>query len=185
MNTLNPGARWLYRWYGLCMFLPILIFIFIFSLAGIPASAQGGLIFLLVGAVSGFIALIFILIIIEIYARMSYNRFLYEITNEGIKIEQGIIWKKYTSIPYERVQNVGIERGIIARLFGFSTIQIETAGQSGYGSQGGLYLRFGHRRNRQYKSEGYLPAINTAQAEEMRAFIMKQIKHRHAPRQGV
>ena len=91
MNTLNPGARWLYRWYGLCMFLPILIFIFIFSLAGIPASAQGGLIFLLVGAVSGFIALIFILIIIEIYARMSYNRFLYEITNEGIKIEHVVI----------------------------------------------------------------------------------------------
>ena len=110
---------------------------------------------------------------------------MYEITNEGVKIEQGIIWKRYTSIPYERVQNVGIERGIIARLFGFSTIQIETAGQSGYGSQGGFYLRFRHRGNKQYKSEGYLPAIDIAQADEMRVFIMKQIKHRHAPHQGV
>ncbi len=184
MNTLHPGARWLYRWYGFGMFFPILFFIFFLIIGSISSTGAGELITLAFG-LFGIIVFIILLGIIEIYARMSYNRFFYEITKEGVKIEQGIIWKKYTSIPYERVQNVDIQRGIIARLFGFSTVQIETAGRSGYGSQGGFYLRLGHRGNRQYKSEGYLPAIDTAQAEEMRTFIMKQIKHRHAPRQGV
>lgn len=176
MNTLHPGARWLYRWYGFGMFLPILFFILFFIISSILSIGTGGLTTLALGAF-GILAFIIFLGIIEIYTRMSYNRFLYEITNEGIKIEQGIIWKKYTSIPYERVQNVGVERGIIARLFGFSTVQIETAGQSGF--------QFNRRGNRQYKSEGYLPAIDVAQSEEMRAFIMKQIKHRHAPRSGL
>jgi len=184
MNKLHSGARWLYRWYGLSMFLPVLFIILLLIIGSISSTGAGGLITLAFG-LFGIIVFIILLCIIEIYARMSYNRFLYEITNEGVKIEQGIIWKRYTSIPYERVQNVGIERGIIARLFGFSTIQIETAGQSGYGSQGGFYLRFRHRGNKQYKSEGYLPAIDIAQADEMRVFIMKQIKHRHAPHQGV
>ncbi|RMD45597.1 hypothetical protein D6829_02010 [Candidatus Pacearchaeota archaeon] len=101
---------------------------------------------------------------------MYYNRYLYEITDNGVKIEKGIIWKKYTSIPYERVQNVEIKRGIIARMFGFSTVEIETAGQSGRG----ISDWFG--RNREYQSEGHLAAIGVNDAEKIREFIMEKIK---------
>ena len=183
MNKLHPGALWLYRWYGLRTFLPILIFLIIFFIASIPSLVFGKIILAVFG-LFGFIALLVLLGIIEVYARMSYNCFLYEVTHEGVKIEQGIIWKKFTSIPYERVQNVDIQRGIIARIFGFSTVQIETAGSSGLGHRGGFYVKFGNRGNRQYKSEGYLPAINVLHAEEIRAFVMKQIKHRHVKHSG-
>ncbi|MBS3099553.1 PH domain-containing protein [Candidatus Pacearchaeota archaeon] len=127
--------------------------------------------------------ILFIIIVGEIYARMSYSRYLYEITHDAVKLEHGIIWKKYTSIPYERVQNVDIKRGIIARMFGFSTVEIETAGQSGMGAHYGF--RFGRRGNRQYKSEGHLPAIDVDGAEKIREFVMKKIKHVHKDSSGL
>ena len=114
---------------------------------------------------------------------MSYTRWFYEFTHDGIKIEHGIIWKKYTSIPYERVQNVDINRGIIARIFGFSTVEIETAGQSGMG--GAYGFRFGRRGRGQYKSEGHLPAIDMNDAEKIREFVMKKIKQVHRGKQGL
>ena len=123
------------------------------------------------------LGIVFALIIGEIYARMSYNRWFYEITNEGVKKESGIIWKKYTSIPYERVQNVDIKRGILARLLGFSTIDIETAGQSGFGAQYGY--GWGRRRYQRYQSEGHIPAVERDEAEQIRTFVMKKIKRDH------
>ncbi|MBX4196620.1 PH domain-containing protein [Candidatus Pacearchaeota archaeon] len=113
------------------------------------------------------IYIIFMIIVGEIYARMSYNRWLYEITHDGIKMERGIIWKKYTSIPFERVQNVEVLRGVIARMIGFSTIEVETAGNSG---------SFFGRKDRRYESEGHLPAIDVHEAERIRQFIMKKVR---------
>ena len=107
---------------------------------------------------------------------MSYNRYLYEVNNDSVKIERGIIWKKYTSIPYAKVQNIDIKRGVIARMFGFSTVDIETAGQSGHM---GSYSFMFRRRNQRYQSEGHLPAIDPNGAENIRVFVMKKIKQTH------
>ena len=162
MNQLHPGARWLFR---LQVYYPLIfvgVFITIWSFQILRFFAGGSLGIGLILVVIFYI--FFVLIVAEIYARMSYTKWLYEITNDGIKIEHGIIWKKYTSLPYERVQNVDIRRGIIARMIGFSSVDIETAGQSGFG--GGYGFRFGRRGHRQYHSEGYLPAIDVNGAEK-------------------
>ncbi len=176
MNNLHPGVRWVYRKKAYLAFFPILFFIAILSWAATISTGT----LPIVTAITAFMASIFtpiviIIVIGEIYARMSYNRFLYEITNEGVKIEQGIIWKKYTSIPYERVQNVEVKRGIIARMFGFSTVEIETAGQSGMNS--GFRVRWVGKRRQEYKSEGHLPGVSIEDAENIRVFVMKKIKH--------
>ena len=102
-----------------------------------------------------------IIVIAEVYARMAYNRWKYEFTPTNLKIEKGIIWKKYSNIPYERVQNIDIHRGIIARIFGFSTIQIQTAGFSGMPY-----------------SEGNIPAVGIEHSEKIREFLMKKITGR-------
>lgn len=174
MENLHPGAKWLFRLRSYTALFPLLIFIIILGLANFAAPISGKSPFptIIISAILGIVILVFIS---EIYTRMSYSRFLYELTKEGIKIEKGIIWKKYTSIPYERVQNVDIKRGIIARMFGFSTVDIETAGQQ---------IRFQYRFNRMndhqgYQSEGHLPAIDLKKAEEHRSFIMKKIKKTH------
>lgn len=172
MNKLHPGARWLFRLraYSSLFLVGILSAFWIVQTLQIYVSYS-----IIVRAMIAIILfLIFILVAAEIYARMSYTRWLYEINNEGIKIEKGIIWKKYTSIPFERVQNIDIKRGIIARMTGFSSVDIETAGRSNYG-----------RGNTQYHGEGYLPAIEEKEAENVRIFIMKKIKQTKKTRQGL
>jgi len=89
---------------------------------------------------------------------MSYNRWFYDFNNQGLRTERGIIWKKYVTVPYERIQNVEILRGIIARLFGFSSLQIFTAGYSA-----------------SLRSEGYIPAVSIQEAEEIRNMLMDKI----------
>ena len=92
---------------------------------------------------------------------MSYNRWFYEFNDDCLKLERGIIWKRYSNVPYERIQNVDIHRGIIARMFGFSSLMIQTAGYSAKAN-----------------AEGYIPAVEISQAEQIRTFVMKKITRR-------
>ncbi len=112
--------------------------------------------------ISLFLYIIFTIIVAEIYANLAYKNWLYEFTEDHLKKESGIIWKKYSNIPYERVQNVDITRGIIARMLGFSSVNIQTAGYS-YNPNGGAF------------SEGYIPAVDSQEAEKIREFLMNKI----------
>jgi membrane protein YdbS with pleckstrin-like domain len=98
----------------------------------------------------------------ELYSRLAYKNWKYEITSRELKLERGIIWKKYSAIPFERVQNIDIHRGILARIIGFSTLNIQTAGYHHPGSSGAV-------------SEGYIPAVSVEEAEKIRDFLIKKI----------
>ena len=108
-----------------------------------------------------FVYFLLILIVGEIYTRLAYNRWFYEFTDDGLRLERGIIWKRYSNIPYERVQNVDVHRGVIARIFGFYSVLIQTAGYSAHPY-----------------AEGYIPALGIDQAEQIRTLVMKKITHR-------
>ncbi len=62
---------------------------------------------------------------------LQYWRFSYRITPKQIVIQSGVFNRKNRSIPIERVQNIQIERNLVARLFGIAKVKIETAGSSG------------------------------------------------------
>ena len=173
LSLLHPGARWLFRLRAYTSLIILAIFIS-FWLVPLLVGVLS-IVFPIISLSSAFytwlfgilIYLVLIFVIGEIYTRMAYNRFLYEFTHTNLKVEKGIIWKRYSNIPYERVQNVDIHRGIIARMLGFSSVNIQTAGysapvRSGYGIH----------------SEGYIPAVSIEEAEEIREFLMKKIsKH--------
>jgi putative membrane protein len=171
MKKLHSGVKWSFRITG---YFVMLFLSFILGWLIGPASIFLTQIFLgislktiIVQVVIAVVAyIIFSIIVIEIYARMAYNRWFYEFTDSQLRLERGIIWKRYSNIPYERVQNVDITRGIIARLCGFSTVNIQTAGFS-YNSKGGGI-----------GSEGYIPAVSVAEAEHIREFLMKKISKR-------
>ena len=110
--------------------------------------------------------IVLFLILIEVYARLAYKFWKYEFTADQLRIERGIIWKRYSNIPYQRIQNVDITRGIIARLAGFSTVNLQTAGYSAVGN--------GARMS----TEGYIPAVPTIEAEKIREFVIKKISKR-------
>lgn len=70
--------------------------------------------------------------------------------------ESGIITKKFTSIPYDRIQNVDLERDIFDRILGLSKVRIETAGS--------LAL------------EGSLPGVGMSDAERLRDDLLAHAK---------
>lgn len=119
----------------------------------------------------GFVILYFILFLIlliiisEIFVRLDYKNWKYEFTSDSLKIERGVIVKRYKSIPYDRIQNIDITRGVFARMLGFSTIDIQTAGYS---------VAYGNSSSAS-GSEGHLPAVSVEGAEKIREFLMKKI----------
>src|SRR3989344_583152 len=74
------------------------------------------------------VALPVFLIISFIWAKLSYHFYRYELLDNGFRKESGVIYKKYVTIPYDRIQNVDIYRGILARILGLSDLNIQTAG---------------------------------------------------------
>ena len=164
MEKLHPGAKWKFRIGGYAaLFFLLLFFGFPMLLAGAAGGVQIGsvLTFILVG-------LVFVVALIEVSTHLTYINWKYEFTDDSLKIEKGVIVKRYKSIPYERVQNVDITRGIVARMAGFSTIDIQTAGYSGaYSGRGQVGT-----------SEGHIPAVSIKAAEKIREFLMAKISHR-------
>ncbi|MBU3924094.1 MAG: PH domain-containing protein [Nanoarchaeota archaeon] len=173
MEKLHVGARWLFRFrsYFVLIFVGLFLIPFFVQFFMVGSMISGGsenISALFVSfIISFFMGLIFIFVAGEIYARLSYNNWAYEFTPTNLKVERGIIWKRYSNVPYERVQNVDIHRGILARMNGFSSVLIQTAGMS-YSPRGGGI-----------GAEGYLPAVTPHKAEEIREFLMKKISKTH------
>lgn len=164
MEKLHPGAKWVFRLraYWTLFIFAIVISIYLMGIIGFFTGDPTS-----VALISVIVGLFVIIVVGEIYSTMAYNRWFYEFTPTNLKIERGIIWKRYSNVPYERVQNVDITRGIIARLLGFSTLNIQTAGYSAVG-RGGTSIG----------SEGYIPAVSITAAEKIREFLMKKIGKR-------
>lgn len=164
MESLHPGAKWKFRFGGyIALFFLLLFFGLPMLLAGAAGEFQfaGVLTFFLVG-------LVFVIALIEVSTYLTYINWKYEFTQDSLKIEKGVIVKRYKSIPYERIQNVDITRGILARMIGFSTVDIQTAGYSGaYSGRGQVGT-----------SEGHIPAVSVKAAEKIREFLMAKISHK-------
>ena len=163
MNQLHPGAKWLFRFktYVVMLFLSIFFGWFVVPFIYLVFTYFSGELqsfSILLAVLTIFVYLIFIFIVGEIYSRMAYKRWFYEFGKEGLRLERGIIWKRYSNVPYERMQNIDVHRGVIARMFGFSSLMIQTAGYSA-----------------QPYAEGYIPALDMNQVEQLRNFVINKI----------
>jgi membrane protein YdbS with pleckstrin-like domain len=166
VNQLDPKAVWLF-------FLNFITFgIFLATLFILPFCfvAWGSFYFLLNNSLFAFLALsyglivfyIAILIFGFIWSKLAYNNYKYELRDDGFRKESGVIIKSYVTIPYERIQNVDIIRGIWARIVGLSDLQIQTAGSS-----------------LQITAEGRLPGLNPDVAEKLRDELVKRARLGH------
>ena len=147
-QKLDPRVKWKFRFGMYITGAFFLIFIAMFSF--FTGAILGGWVGFVISAMIIFFYFLLVVVGGEIWITLSYNRWLYELTTTELKIERGVISKVYKSLPYTRIQNVDIHRGILDRILGTSTIMIHTAG---YGM--GM-------------AEGYLPGLDTKRAEEIR-----------------
>lgn len=163
-KQLHSGAKWLFR---LNIFWTVVLLLIILGSFLIPLTLElkeSNIIKTIIYGTIFFTVLI--LVLGEIWVRMAYDRWFYEFTNDNLRLERGVIWKRYSNIPYGRIQNVDITRGIIARIIGFSTVNIQTAGYSAASGKG-------------IHSEGYIPAVSEKEAEQIRDFLIKKIEKRN------
>lgn len=85
---------------------------------------------------------------------LRWIRFSYRVTDEDIVIESGLISTQTRAIPFERIQDVNIEQGPVARLIGIARVKLET----GAAASGGV-------------EEGVLDAVSLARAAGLRDLI--------------
>ncbi|MEO1167485.1 MAG: PH domain-containing protein [Pseudomonadota bacterium] len=86
-----------------------------------------------------------------------YRRWGYRQEGQGIRIASGLIVRRETVVPYDRVQHIDISRGPIERFFGVAMLTLHTAGS--------------------YNSTVDLPGLAHEDAERMRDEIRTFIRH--------
>jgi putative membrane protein len=101
-------------------------------------------------------SLIFILgpfIFILISGIVKWYWFTYQIVDQELRVEQGIINKKNIYIPFNRIQAIDISRAPVQRLFGLVSLEVKTAGES--------------------SKEAKIHAIRLKEAEQIKATLRK------------
>lgn len=163
MQKLNPRVVWLF-FIGFVLRFAFLILLLSFVLINIlidngelPKDIFEGPFFILI------LLFLFFVVFSYIWAKLSYRFYRYELRGDGFRKEYGVIWKKYVSIPYERIQNVDIYRGPVARLLGLSDLHIQTAGMSYTGQKGRI-------------TEGRLPGLSREDAEKVKDELIRRAK---------
>lgn len=62
---------------------------------------------------------------------VSYFRTRFGVVGDELKVLKGGIWRQDRTIPLARIQNVLITQGLLERVLGIATVQVETASGSG------------------------------------------------------
>ncbi len=107
------------------------------------------------------IIIVLIVIVAYIIAKLEYHFYRYKLSGDGFYKEHGIIAKKYTTIQYEKIQNIDIQQSIVARIIGIYILHIQTAGNSGV-----------------TRAEGILPGVEKEEAERLKNELLKRSRMR-------
>ena len=101
---------------------------------------------------SALFGLLALLLFMGVGVLLYWRRFEFRVGQNEIRIDSGILSRTHRSIPFDRVQDVDITQGPIARVLGLARVKFET------GASGG-------------EEEGVLQAILLQRAEELRELV--------------
>jgi hypothetical protein len=73
-------------------------------------------------------AIIFLILYSTIITVLGFPRKGYLVREKDISFKKGLISYKQTSVPFNRIQHVEVNQGILAKLFKLSSVKIYTAG---------------------------------------------------------
>jgi len=68
--------------------------------------------------------------VIIISTFLSFYFFQYRLHQDHIEIRSGVISKKHVNLPFAKIQNVKLEQPIYYRAFGFTCLELDTAGSA-------------------------------------------------------
>lgn len=85
---------------------------------------------------------------------LTYFRFYFQIENNSIVIDKGVLKRTKTNIPFERIQTINFSQNIIHQIFNVVSVEIDTAGAG--------------------KAEISIDALNKEQANALREYILAE-----------
>ena len=119
-RTLDPSVQ---RVWALQAVVPTLV------LGGIVASVfsflEPG------GAWIGTVVALAVFVVAAVFAVLRYRSWSYEVREDSLYLERGVLTEVTTVVPYVRIQHVDASRGPVERAFGLATAVVYTAGSRG------------------------------------------------------
>jgi membrane protein YdbS with pleckstrin-like domain len=102
-----------------------------YGLSSIAGEAAAGVVGLTILGLAGLMALL--------WPALRYQHFHYSVREHDLLVERGVLIRRKSSIPHNRIQHVDTQQGPIERALGLSSLAVYTAaGMSADGSIPGL-----------------------------------------------
>lgn len=133
-TSLDLRVKWLWR--AQSMLRVMLFWLPVSSAAayGLASVAGEG-----AAAVVGLTMLGLASLLAMLWPALRYQHFKYSVREHDLLVERGVLVRRKSSIPHNRIQHVDTRQGPIERLFGLSSLAVYTAsGMSADGSIPGL-----------------------------------------------
>jgi uncharacterized protein len=96
----------------------------------IAALAGAGTVALLIGLLGGLVVVV-LAVLAVVVPRLDYRHYRYEVTDLGLYVAKGWLWRRHQVVPHARVQTVETTVGPLMRAFGLVSVEITTASASG------------------------------------------------------
>ncbi len=119
---------------------------FLFLAEGLPTTMV---------AIAGGSAIILIIVFSSVVTLLGFPRKGYLVRERDISFQRGIITYKLTTVPYNRIQHVEVNQGVLSKLYKLSSVKIFTAGGS--------------------MSDVSIPGLPVADAQKLKAFLSEKI----------
>ncbi len=119
---------------------------FLFIAEGIPTTFIG----ILAGS-----ALILIVIFSLVVTVLGFPRKGYLVREQDLSFQRGMITYKLTTVPFNRIQHVEVNQGVLEKLFKLSSVKVYTAGGS--------------------MSDISIPGLSVEDAQKLKAFLSDKI----------
>ncbi len=122
-ERLDPRAKTLWRVSNALGSLPVLALAgvagwFLVRVAGYPVS---------VGLLPLLAAVLYAGLTVVVVPGLRWRRWRYEIRDEEVDLQRGIVWVSRTLVPLARIQHVDTQHGPLQRWFGLATVIFYTA----------------------------------------------------------
>jgi uncharacterized protein len=128
-KALDPGMRTLWRVEGaiatavLALIVAVVVVVLIVVDAGTAAW--------IVGVVGGVAVLACALFLVWLWPALEHRLFRYEVTELGLYVARGWLWRRWQVVPHARIQTVDTTSGPLLRAFGLVAVAVTTAAAGG------------------------------------------------------
>jgi membrane protein YdbS with pleckstrin-like domain len=122
-ERLDPRARTLWRVSGLLGMLPLLALGTFLSFVLIRISDLPGI----VGGLPFVAALALLVVVVGVLPGLRWRRWRYEIREDEVDLQRGILWVSRTLVPLSRIQHVDTQQGPLERYLNLATVVFYTA----------------------------------------------------------